>query len=113
MLAVYDRGVILQLVVVRVIGNDSQWVAAVRKRTQHGYCRQKILRRLAVPVADVLKARFIHNIFAQDLRIADLQRLLGVGDVVGLRRKRKLADSVVGFVVLSELVANHQRIVLA
>src|SRR5208337_4497672 len=73
----------------------------------------RVLRRLVVTVVKVLEAGLVDDPLAEYLRIAHLDGVFRAVGAVGLRKERKLPDSVVGIIVLPELVAHRQDILRA
>ena len=96
-----------------MIEDSSLAVAASTESPQNIERRLGIQSVLIVDLTQVLKARFIHDLRAKDLRVADLQSVLGRFRVVTLRGKVEGADTVIVFRVSVVLVASRQRIVLA
>jgi hypothetical protein len=111
-IAVDDGSVILQFVVVLVVENDALAVAPATERSQDIESRLGVQRELIVELAQVLEAGFVHNLCANDLGIADLQRVLGRAGIVTLRSQGGLADAVVILNVAIELIARGQSVVL-
>src|SRR5579864_4784552 len=98
------RGVVLQLVVILMIDDRPLIVAAACKESAHIDRRITGQRILAVALAQVLKARFVHNSRSINLRVADLERMLFGSIVVSLRRQRELTDAVVVLSIAKVLI---------
>ena len=70
-------------------------------------------RRLIVVRADVLEARFVDAFCVEHLRIADLQGVLEIRNIVSLGLESKLRYSAIGLLLPVEHVADGQRVVMA
>ena len=61
-------------------------------------------------ILDELKARFVDEVSAENLGVAELQRLLGLVRAVSPRGESESADSLILLVILKELVARCERV---
>ena len=81
---VNQRSVILKFVVVCPVGDKPAITATSHEGLQHVNGRGGVQRILVFVIAQILKAGLIHHLRADDLGVADLQRLLRAGEVIAL-----------------------------
>src|SRR4029077_13718543 len=93
-----------------VVENIAGAVDAAGECAENRHGGPEGLGNLVIPVTFILEARFIDRPRAYDLGVADLENLLGIGDVIALRGERELADSVVGLIGLYEAVADREGV---
>src|SRR5579863_1224714 len=95
-----------------MIENVALVVASAAKRSQNIECRLSVQRILIVDLTQILEACFVHDLRAKNLRIADLQRVLGGFRVIALRRQVERADALVILSVVEVLVTRRESVVL-
>jgi hypothetical protein len=88
-------------------------VASAVEGSQHVDRGLSVYRKLVIEFSQVLKASFVYDLRSNNLRIADLQRVLGGFGVISLRSQSELARSLVILCIPIILIADGQRIVLA
>src|SRR5208282_39130 len=107
-----DLGVILKLVVVGGLADGACRTPASGEGSGDDHRGKHALGRLGERIVEELEARFVDDLGAENLRIADLQGVLLVQRVVGLRGQGEtIGQSVVRQVIAKILVADAERIV--
>src|ERR1700689_2271584 len=88
-------------------------VAAAAERSQDVEGGLAVQRKLIIQLAQVLEARFIYDLRANDLRIANLYGVLGRVGVIALRSQVELTDALVILDIPVELIAEGEGVVFA
>ena len=112
-IAMNQRRVILQFVVVLVIDNRALAIAAGGERSQDVHARESCPRATGCRAREDTGSASHSRFRAEDLGVADLKRVFVGLRVVGLRRKVELPDAVIVLTIAEILVARGQRVVLA
>ena len=93
-----------------IVAGDSRVTATTRERALHGDRGIGVLSNLAIPIADVLKANFVDGVCSQHLRVAELDRIFVIENVITLGLERKQGNAAVGFFLPVEHVSNCERV---
>src|SRR5580704_16559592 len=88
-------------------------VAAAPERSQGVERGLAVQSKLIVELAQILEARFIYDLRANDLRIANLYGVLGRVGVIALRSQVELTDAFVILDISVELIAEGEGVVFA
>ena len=96
---------------VGVVERGSLGVSSPGEKAQHLGGGIGILRPHVIAVLQELKARVIHHVWAENLRVAHLQRVFGLGFVICLGRQGGLLNSLILLDLLLELIADGQSVI--
>ena len=93
------------------VADGSLVIAAAGEAALHCNRRVGTLGHLTVAIAHVLEARLVHDSGAQNLRVADLHRVLMIEHFICLALQSELRDAVVGLLLPVKHVTDAQSIV--
>src|SRR5579864_9058263 len=113
MIPMRNGSVVLELVIVLSVADGSLGIASGAERALHLDCRRAAHREDVVRISLPAEPGFIYRLRAENLRVADLNVVLGLILVEGLRRKRKLREPGVLVGVMTQVITHGQGVVLA
>src|ERR1700727_1456339 len=112
LIAVNQRCVVLNLVSVLTVVEIARTVPATNEAPKHVHRRIFVVRVLQAVITQILKTGLIDDLRANDLRIANLQRVFRRLGVVRLGWQTELTGKVPSFGVAVILKSSRQRVVL-
>src|SRR5579864_4604982 len=108
-----NRSVVLELIIVLSVADAALGIASGAERALHLDCSRAAHREDVVRISVPAEPGFVHRLRAENLRVADLNVVLGLILVERLRRKRELRESGVLVGVMTQVIADGQGVALA